>query len=377
MKSRQALIVALILVVGGAFLYLQLTKRLVPHPCFVEQYLDLFATTIPGDRPYIGAETIAQANAANLTLIHRSEPWLPAERVFSVAFNSDASLFARHHASRWDIVNTYTGAVIWSIDLPRGLGALTFTPENMLYGISSSDVINVVDDAVVVSYSLRTNVQLEGLAINSRCIAVGASNEHKIRFTTRETTDQWDGTLGTPYDVSNLTFSPDGMWFAYSTSGDNDSMGPAIFSLWNLEQNKEVIESRLEEGNWEESDIIFSDDSSLIAVAYFDRMDIYDIDAEELRFRLDDISPTLRLDDNGLTMQSNISQLAFNDDGTILASGTIDGEIALWDTQTGEIIANYQIDNRIVDLAFNQNSLNLLVVDEMGAIWYWGMVDTT
>lgn len=344
--------------------YKQSVRALSLDSCFVDTQIDDDNQLVFEEAPYIGSASINPENADDLTLINRSDTLLPATVFTSVAFNNDASLLALEADIHLrGIINTYTGEVIWSNELARGVGGLAFTEDNELLGLGYSEVFYFEDNDTLFNYSLGNNIIDTSLASNGNCVAVGAT-DGSIRFATIDTMDDQIGSINAPNDIANVTFSNDGIWLAYSTSGDWDSGGPAVFSLWNLQHNTEVLRTRLETGNWREADIVFNANSQLLAVSYYDRINLYNTASEELIFILDDI---------GARRDRNISQLAFNINGSLLASGTHDGDISLWDTETGEMIANYQINSAVLDLAFNQDSRNLLVIGEMGSLWYWGI----
>ena len=354
MKLRYipAVLVLFAVLMGGGYYALNQLRwllRPVPHPCYVEagSIATPDVNPIPENAPYLGSESITRGNAANLVLLHRTERFDDVESPYS-AFNSDASMVVHRLRERWEIVDTYSGEIIWSrnaLDTPTNV-------RDEFYGYGISDLGN---------FSLDTNEWIGGVAANAKCIAVGTSGG-KIRFISRETTDRWTGTLAARHDVGNLTFSPDGMWLAYTTSGDNDSAGPALFSLWNLERHEEVFDVRLRSASSDGADLVFSPDSRLIAAAYHGYIDVYDVVTKARLFTLDDEAPRF-----------SISVLAFNSDNSLLASGTGGGQVKLWDINTGELFIEFQIAYAVSALAFNHNSRNLLVIDDVGSVLYWGI----
>ena len=146
---------------------------------------------------------------------------------------------------------------------------------------------------------------------------------------------------------SSLAFSPDGRLFA---SGSEDS----TIKLWDIERRKELAIL----GDVENDVLAFSPDNRLLAT----------ISGEDEKIKLWDIEhisePLTFEEDNG----QHISSMAFNPNGSLLASASVDGMVKLWDIQKRNKVATLSGHSDEVNaVAFSPDGK--VVVSGSGVYW--------
>jgi RNA polymerase sigma factor (sigma-70 family) len=129
-------------------------------------------------------------------------------------------------------------------------------------------------------------------------------------------------------DASGVAFSPDGKSLAAAGTGDD-------IRLWNLTDSKKITKFRWERGNHYSSVLITytPDGKTLIAGQWFDsKIGLWDVASGKKRQELD-------------TKAGAIFSLALSPDGAILAAGSRQSGVHLWDVKTGQLIRKLQAED--------------------------------
>jgi WD40 repeat protein/tRNA A-37 threonylcarbamoyl transferase component Bud32 len=149
----------------------------------------------------------------------------------------------------------------------------------------------------------------------------------------------WNARDGTPFSqpfvadttpVSEVTFSPDGRLLL---SAHNRS---AV--LWDV-TGRQVIGEPLGAPTEPATDVSFSPDGRRLAVGHFGgSVDVFDVAARRRLARLDagSTDPPLEFFPDGKRRETGnvVTSVAFSPDGSLLAAGSLDGEVRLWDAAT-------------------------------------------
>lgn len=332
------------------------------HPCFshLDDLTDLLEAPPDNIISDDGNEAITVENVQNLSLIYQSTPLLPSSEIFFATFNTDATRLALHHGGARAIVDISSRDIIWSDYQGRGLATFEFTSDNILLSVGTEGVINLHDNSLIIEYTLRLNESIRDASVNPNnvCFAFG-SNRNKVKFVILDGDNTRIDSLNARNGVETVAFSPDGRWFAYGTSGDNDSNGSTYFSLWNLEENEEefVVNTPSIVSN-----VVFSPEANTIAISYRSRVDIYNVNTQE-------VIQTFA----NLLSDSQITAIIYNHINDILVTGNEDGLVSVWSLENGVLLTEYDIGNEIVDLAFTTGDRLLLVVNRMGQLGYLGV----
>ena len=152
--------------------------------------------------------------------------------------------------------------------------------------------------------------------------------------------------------IFSIAYSPDNVTFAYETSGGN---------VWLLDVNTgESNETPLIGHTESISSLDFNRDGSILASGSYDRtIRLWNVDTGNLRETLE-----------GHT--DGVQHVAFSPTGFILASASDDGTIRLWDIKTGDVIKILDGHaERIRHVAFSPTGLILASTKGDGAIRLW------
>jgi hypothetical protein len=204
---------------------------------------------------------------------------------------------------------------------------------------------------------LKKGEMINDIAImpNEECLVLGSSSR-SVQFWNLQSGQT--AILAARSLVSTIDFSSDGKLLAYGTDGDNDSVGPTIVVIWNLEINKEIKVFRDQRDRI--SEVKFSNDGKTLASASFDgTVHLWNVDTG----------------DNLAILQGHTkraSAVAFSQDDKLLATGSQDGKIYLWNTDTWQLVETVQIPRQVIKLGFSFDTNFLISADDNGNLYYWG-----
>ena len=199
-------------------------------------------------------------------------------------------------------------------------------------------------------------------------------------------------------NTGRVAWSPDGTLLA---AVDGESV-----RIWKV---KAGIEDFIFEGNTLNTDIAFSPNGALLAVAEGSFVRLWDVDSHEEVGILDHGSEqvqSLEFSPNGRTLASGSGNLidgnngtlriwnvqkqlesfsinvhtpilgvAFNSDGSRLASGNADGTVGIWSVENGKRITDVKKNEPVWSVVFSPNEDNLLAFsDAIGDVEIWDTV---
>jgi len=207
--------------------------------------------------------------------------------------------------------------------------------------------------------------QLIGQPIDSTKDLVGvAFNADGSRFASSATGAVviWDAAtrrpLGEPLradeDFLHVAFSPDGKLVAASTAAYGGH--PSRVYVWDLAGHRQFVDPILG------SNFAFSPDNSLLAIAQYDELFLYDLKSH-------------RLGRQHLTGHTkNIASIAFSADGALLAAGGEDDTIVLWGVKSQRTLGTLKGHTGTVEsLLFDPGTEFLYSGSHDGTIFKWNL----
>ena len=198
-------------------------------------------------------------------------------------------------------------------------------------------------------------------------------------------------TLSEEMIASLLAFSPDGALLVAFESDNYGMYNDLDLKVFNVESGDVEWETVLEQ-NLETMGI--SQDGSMLAAGTSNAKLVYVWEMSDGRLLLSldagsgqDESSSAMPDYWGLDSGEGISCVAFSPDGELLAVGTSDGQIQLWNVGSGELVQNFEYppafpsQTSILDsyptgissLAFSSDGSLLAVGDTEGIVTLWGI----
>jgi len=223
----------------------------------------------------------------------------------------------------------------WSPD-SEALAVATFNGIGIYNPLSRSKVTDLDTSQGVISidYSPRGTL----LAVGHRFGSETAGFAGNVDIWRVSTWEALGPVLGGRQAVSQVVFSPDGksLAAAFTTPAYEDSR--VVF--WDT--TRWEISGTLSTGNLQR--IAFSPDSKLLAIS----PDRYAVDI----YRLIDQQKLLTL---WTSFTGAVNSMAFSPDGGTLATGHFDGEIRLWNAQTGELRQVFDAGGPVECLEFNRD----------------------
>ena len=241
-----------------------------------------------------------------------------------VAFSADGTLLASGGDTHRPDPDNPTGLsiqdgtiVLWDSAGYRPLGEPLVTPDSTVESIAFSP------DGKTIA--------IEGLVPRARP-AIGESQDNGVHRDNAVTL--WDVAsrrprrnplIGDGFTVSDVVFSPDGAIVAIGGSGN------AII-LWDVASGRSLGTLRAGDKN-DVRGIAFSPDGTTMAAAGCGELG-YQSDCLFGEVRFWDVVSLQPLGDPLVAHRNAVTSVAFNPDGTLLATGSIDGTVILWDTAT-------------------------------------------
>ena len=202
-----------------------------------------------------------------------------------------------------------------------------------------------------------TEIQVLGQIEAINAVAFNPIGKHLVTVTNGNLPRIWDVKTGnelmsfpghTDY-VSFASFSPDGRHLL-TVSDDNTAR------IWNANTGEELLVLQHSDWVWNG---IFSPDGKRVATASEYEVFVWDAETGEKLFTL-----------NGHV--STVHTLAFNPDGTMLASGSYDRKVVVWDANTGEALFTLAgHSGSIFSMSFNSDSSKLVTASDDGTLRIW------
>ena len=188
---------------------------------------------------------------------------------------------------------------------------------------------------------------------------VSAYEESFVRLWNVKTGEIIKTLEGHTENVDCAAFSPDGKTIA--TSARDKTV-----RLWNVRTGRHV--RTITDYNDSISSLVYSPDGKKVIIGGEDSVQIWDVETRNQK-------ATLYREFGKSLISTTFRHVAINPDGSVIASGSWDGRIHLWDAVTGQLIKELggHIGN-VYQLAFSQNGKILASCSSDGTILLFGQV---
>ncbi|CDM93000.1 MAG: sugar-binding protein [Limnospira sp. PMC 1291.21] len=234
---------------------------------------------------------------------------------------------------------------------PRDIYNAVFSPNSELIASVSSNNMAIVWETNSLNIRLMFDEHTDtvnniSFSPDSQLIA-SASNDKTVKIWNTE--GDVLRTINHDFPVWTVSFSPDGQKIA-SVSDDQ------IIRLWDING---VLQTTLIGHTDRINDISFNQQAQIMASVGDNTIKIWDINGSLIR---------------DLSQGSHFSKVAFSPNGTLLAVGTGDGSVKLWETSDWKPITTTTIGrhNRVVfDLSFNSTGEILASASQDGTVKLW------
>ncbi|MEH1962613.1 MAG: serine/threonine-protein kinase [Nostoc sp.] len=253
----------------------------------------------------------------------------------------------------WRCLHTLTG----HSGTLSSVNALAISPDG--YTLASGS-----DDKIIKLWDLNTQKVLASLSGHSQAvksvtfspdgqILATASDDKTIKLWQVETLEEICTLLGHSHAVKSVAFSPDGQILA---SGSWDK----TIKLWDINTGREICS--MTGHQLQVNSVAFSPQGQLLASASYDRtIRLWQISALESSQRELQNRPCYSLLSTLSGHAWAVLTVAFSPDGQILATGSDDNTIKLWEVNTGQLICTLVGHSwSVVAVAFSADGETLL-----------------
>lgn len=254
----------------------------------------------------------------------------------------------------WDlssekVINSFGEREIFSVAFDPNRPIIAYTTYDFAATNYIIDILDIHQKSPSVRLQSQFSLSDVSFSPNGEQLAY-AFEDKVVLYATRADIET---TLQGRFEIDGFAFSPDGTKIVAWQGRDS-------FTIWDTVTYEELYFVQRERDSI--SHAVFSPDNAMLATGG------------------GDANPLIRLweaktGDLLFEMNSEASRfteaLAFSPDGTILASGSYDGTIQLWNTVDGSLLTSLSIDN-LLGLSFALDG-RLLVASSGLAVYVWGI----